>query len=162
MRKFMALAALMCGAATADAAELERFCTIEGKPDLVIIQTEPMKFTLNGRVLREDELAIEEGTEDVFVVVQGRSFWPCEKSESGKSNSTVPPGAARADAAEPTQWCSNGFDKPAKLAIDPIDLVKLQNPQGPVDPVTLTPRAWLSTRSLRLASAPNHSTSIWE
>jgi len=47
-------------------------------------------------------------------------------------------GAASADAAPAERWCSRGFGQPAELAIDAFDPAKILNPQGPVDPVTLS------------------------
>jgi hypothetical protein len=49
-------------------------------------------------------------------------------------------GTASAGAAPAERWCSKGFDQPAELVIDAFDPVKLLNPQGPVDPVTLRAR----------------------
>jgi hypothetical protein len=83
MRKLLALMVLLCGAASADAAEPQNWCSVDG---VVITQTETGSYLLDGKPV---EVAREHGNgeEDVLLIVyDDKIFAPC--------------GAASVDAAE--------------------------------------------------------------
>ncbi len=79
----MALVALMCGTASADAAVPQNWCSVDG---VVVTQTETGTYLLDGKQV---EVTREHGNgeEDfLFIVYDDKIFAPC--------------GAASADAAE--------------------------------------------------------------
>jgi hypothetical protein len=94
MRKLLALVALLCGAASADAGEPQKWCSPEG---VVIIQSEGA-YLLDGKPV-EVEREHGHGEEDILVIVyDDKLFAPC--------------GVASADAAEPVKSCDEFFPCP--------------------------------------------------
>jgi hypothetical protein len=100
MRKVLAFVMVVCGTASADAAEAVKWCDEDGK---IVVQLSPTTFVIDGRIVEQTHVlngqTIEgvttqrdDRTDKKMLVYRDRAFFPCL-------------GAAGTDAAEAQKWC---------------------------------------------------------